>query len=123
MCRNYELDYATWHDGFCGKVLIASERQRRNGDAMATGYMHARDAAAEALMLLVAVFGAEYVLNEFFEYMDIDRQAELLHDFIRYNDVDRSEMNDDTLRTIEEQYKRAFLREWRKQARATTNTR
>ena len=55
--------------------------------------------------------------------MDIDKQAEFVHDFIRYNGVDTSEMNDDTMRTIEELYKRAALREWRKQARATTNER
>ena len=91
--------------------------------AMAVGYMHASDAAYEMLMFLVDVFGAEYVLNKFFGYMDIDKQVEFVHDFINYNDVNTSEMNDDTLRTIEEQYKRAFLREWRKQARATTNAR
>ena len=91
--------------------------------AMATGYMDAIKAAYEALAFLVNVCGAEYVLNEFFDYMDIDKQAEFVHDFIRYNGVDTSEMNDDTMRTIEELYKRAALREWRKQARATTNER
>ena len=73
---------------------------------MATGYMDAIKAAAEALLFLVDVYGAEYVLDELFDYMDADRQIELVHDFIRYNDVDKSEMNYDTLRTIEENYKR-----------------
>ena len=90
---------------------------------MATGYMDALKVIYETLMFLVDVYGAEYVLNEFFAYMDIDRQVELLHDFIRYNGVDTSEMSDETVRTIEELYKRAVLREWRKQARATTNER
>ena len=91
--------------------------------AMATGYMDAREAAYETLEFLVDVYGAKVVLNELFDYMDVDRQVEIVHDFIRYNGVDTSEMNDDTMRTIEELYKRAVLREWRKQARATTNAR
>ena len=76
------------------------------GNEMTTGYMDAIKAAAEALLFLVDVYGAEDVLNELFDYMDVDRQIELVHDFIRYNDVDTSEMNYDTLRTIEENYKR-----------------
>ena len=73
---------------------------------MATGYMDASEAAYETLMFLVAVYGAFYVLDEFFDYMDVDRQVEFVHDFIKYNDVDTSEMNDDTIRTIEEHYTR-----------------
>lgn len=76
------------------------------GNEMATGYVDASKAAYETLEFLVDVCGAEYVLNEFFDYMDVDRQVEFVHDFIRYNDVDKSEMNDDTLRTIEENYKK-----------------
>ena len=71
---------------------------------MATG-MDAREAAYETLEFLVDVYGAEYVLNEFFDYMDIDKQVEFVHDFIKYNGVDTSKMND-TMRTIEEHYKR-----------------
>lgn len=74
--------------------------------AMANGYMDASEAAYETLMVLMDVYGAEDVLNEFFDYMDVDRQVEFVHDFIRYNDVDTSELNDETLRTIEEHYKR-----------------
>ena len=73
---------------------------------MATGYIDASKAAAEALMFLVDVYGAEDVLAEFFYYMDVDRQVEFVNDFIKYNDVNTSEMNDDTIRTIEEHYNR-----------------
>ena len=73
---------------------------------MTTGYMDASEAAAEALMFLVDVYGAEDVLGEFFAYMDVDRQVEFVNDFIKYNDVNTSEMNDDTIRTIEEHYNR-----------------
>ena len=93
------------------------------GNEMATGYMDASKAAYETLEFLVDVCGEVNVLNEFFDYMDVDKQVEFVHDFIRYNDVNTSEMNDKTMRTIEEYYKRALLREWRKQARATTNAR
>ena len=74
--------------------------------AMANGYMDASEAAYETLMFLVDVCGEYDVLNEFFDYMDTDKQIEFEHDFIRYNDVDTSELNDETLRTIEEHYKR-----------------
>jgi hypothetical protein len=82
----------------------ASENQTL--DEMATSYMHASDAAYDTLMCLVDVYGAEDVLKEFFDYMDTDKQIEFVHDFIRYNDVDTSEMNDETLRTINEHYDR-----------------
>lgn len=82
----------------------ASENQTL--DEMVTSYMNASDAAYETLMFLVDVCGAEDVLNEFFDYMDVDRQVEFVHDFIKYHDVDTSEMNDDTVRTIQEHYKR-----------------
>ena len=36
------------------------------GNEMTTGYMDASEAAAEALMFLVDVYGAEDVLGEFF---------------------------------------------------------
>lgn len=75
-------------------------------DEMATSYMHSSDAAYETLMFLEDVCGAEDVLNEFFDYMDTDKQVEFVHDFIRYNDVDTSELSDETVRTIEEHYKR-----------------
>lgn len=75
-------------------------------DEMVTSYMNASDAAYETLEFLVDVYGVEDVLNEFFDYMDTDKQVEFVHDFIRYNDVDTSEMNDKTLRTINEHYKR-----------------
>ena len=73
---------------------------------MATGYMGASEAAYETLEFLVNACGEVDVLNVFFDYMDVDRQVEFVHDFIKYHDVDTSEMNDDTLRTIEEHYKR-----------------
>ena len=95
---------------FCGTLPIASEGNDEREIAMATGYMDASEAAAEALLFLVEflvdVYGAADVLDEFFDYMDVDKRVEFVHDFIRYNDVDTSEMNDDTLRTIEEHYKR-----------------
>lgn len=75
-------------------------------DEMATSYMHTSGAAYETLMFLVAVCGEYDVLNEFFDYMDTDKQVEFVHDFIRYNDIDTSEMNDDTIRTINEHYKK-----------------
>ena len=76
------------------------------GNEMTTGYMDAIKAAAEVLLFLVDVCGPEAVLNEFFDYMDTDKQVEFVHDFIKYHDVDTSEMNDDTIRTIEDHYNR-----------------
>ena len=73
---------------------------------MATGYMDTYSAAYETLMFLVDVCGSENVLNEFFDYMDIDTQVAFVHVFIKYNDVNTSEMNDDTIRTINEHYNR-----------------
>lgn len=73
---------------------------------MTTSFMDASEAAYETLEFLVDVCGEVDVLNEVFDYMDVDRQVEFVHDFIRYNDVDTSELNDETLRTIEEHYKR-----------------
>lgn len=64
------------------------------------------DAAYETLEFLVDVYGEITVLNEFFDYMDVDRKVEFVHDFIRYNDVNTSELNDETLRTINEHYNR-----------------
>ena len=64
------------------------------------------DAAYETLEFLVDVYGEITVLNEFFDYMDVDRKVEFVHDFIRYNDVDTSELSDETLRTINEHYNR-----------------
>ena len=75
-------------------------------DEMVTSYMNASDAAYETLEFLVDVYGAEDVLNEFFDYMNTDKQVEFVHDFIRYNDVDTSELSDETLRTINEHYNR-----------------
>lgn len=74
--------------------------------AMANSYMDASEAAYETLMFLVDVCGEYDVLNEFFDYMDVDKQVEFVHDFIRCNDVDTSELSDETLRTINEHYKR-----------------
>ena len=62
------------------------------------------DAAYETLEFLVDVYGEVTVLTELFDYMDVDRKVELVHDFIRYNDVNTSELNDETLRTINEHY-------------------
>ena len=73
---------------------------------MTTGYMDASDAAYDTLAFLVDVCGTEDVLYEFFDYMSVDKQVEFVHDFIRYKNVDMSEMNDDTMRTIEEHYKK-----------------
>ena len=64
------------------------------------------DAAYETLEFLVDVYGEITVLNEFFDYMDVDRKVEFVHDFIRFNDVDTSELSDETLRTINEHYNR-----------------
>jgi len=80
--------------------------ESRTLDEMVTSYMNASEAAYETLMFLVDVCGAEDVLNEFFDYMDTDKQIEFVHDFIRYNDVDTSELSDETLRTINEHYER-----------------
>lgn len=68
--------------------------------------MNEIDAAYETLEFLVDVYGEIAVLNEFFDYMDVDRKVEFVHDFIRYNDVDTSELSDETLRTINEHYNR-----------------
>jgi len=92
---------------FGGTLLIASEgNDGTRGNEMATGYMDASEAAYETLMFLMDMYGAEDVLNEFFDYMDVDRQVEFVHDFIRYHDVDTSEMNDDTIHNINEHYKK-----------------
>lgn len=82
----------------------ASENQTL--DEMVTSYMHSSDAAYETLAFLVDVYGAVDVLNEFFDYMDTDKQVEFVHDFIRCFDVDTSELSDETLRTINEHYNR-----------------
>jgi dsRNA-specific ribonuclease len=73
---------------------------------MATGYMDTSEAAYETLEFLVDVCGEVNVLNELFDYMNVDGQVEFVHDFIRYHDVDTSEMNDETIRTIEKHYNR-----------------
>lgn len=73
---------------------------------MATSYMDASEAAYETLEFLVDVCGEVDVLNELFDYMDVDRQVEFVHDFIKYHDVDTSEINDDTMRNINEHYKK-----------------
>lgn len=77
-------------------------------DEMVTSYMNASDAAYETLEFLVDVYGTEDVLKEFFDYMDVDRQVEFVHDFIRYNDVDTSKLSDETLRTINEHYEKHY---------------
>ena len=64
------------------------------------------DAACETLEFLVDVYGEVTVLTELFDYMDVDRKVEFVHDFIRYNDVNTSELSDETLRTINEHYNR-----------------
>ena len=64
------------------------------------------NAAYETLEFLVDVYGEVTVLTELFDYMDVDRKVEFVHDFIRYNDVDTSELSDETLRTINEHYNR-----------------
>ena len=74
------------------------------GNEMTTGYMDAREAVYDTLMFLVDVCGPEAVLNEFFGYMDIDKQVEFVHDFFRYNNIDTSELSDETMRTIQEHY-------------------
>lgn len=76
------------------------------GNEMATGYMDASEAAYETLEFLVDVCGEVAVVNELFDYMDVDRQVEFVHDFIRCNDVDTSGLSDETLRTINEHYNR-----------------
>lgn len=73
---------------------------------MTTNYMDVSEAAYETIEFLADVYGAEDVLNELFDYMNVDRQVEFVHDFIRFNDVDTSELSDETLRTIEEHYER-----------------
>lgn len=73
---------------------------------MATDYMNEIDAAYETLEFLVDVYGEITMLNELFNYTNIDKQVEFVHDFIRYNDVDTSELSDETLRTINEHYNR-----------------
>lgn len=67
--------------------------------------MNETDAAYETLEFLVDAYGEVAVLNEFFDYMDVDRKVEFVHDFIRYNDVDTSELSDETMRTINNHYK------------------
>ena len=91
--------------GFGGTLLIASEDNDGMEIQMATK-IDASDAAYETLEFLVDVCGAEAVLDEFFYYMNVDSRVEFVQDFIRYNDVDTSELNDETLRTIQEHYKR-----------------
>ena len=87
-------------------AITTNTSENQTLDEMVTSYMQASDAAYETLMFLVDVCGAEDVLNEFFDYMETDKQVEFIHDFIRYNDVDTSELSDETLRTINEHYER-----------------
>ena len=100
------MSFAVWYNAFCGKVLIASEGNDEMEIAMATGYMDASDAAYDTLAFLVDVYGVEYVLGEFCCYMNVDTQVKFVYDFIKCHDVDTSEMNDDTIRTIEDHYNR-----------------
>ena len=96
--------------GFGDILLIASEgNDGTRGNEMTTSYLDASKTAYETLLFLMDVYGAEDVLNELFDYMDVDRQVEFVHDFIRYNDVDTSELSDDTIRTINEHYKKHCL--------------
>lgn len=81
----------------------ASENQTL--DEMVTSYMNASDAAYETLEFLVDEYGAEDVLNEFFDYLDTDKQVEFVHDFIRGYYADTSGLSDETLRTINNHYK------------------
>ena len=74
-------------------------------DEMVTSYMDASEAAYETLEFLVDVYGADDVLDELFDYMDVDRQVEFVHDFIRCCDVDTSKLSDETMRTINNHYK------------------
>ena len=67
--------------------------------------MNESEAAYETLEFLVDVCGEVDVLNELFDYMDIDKQVEFVHNFIRYYDVDTSELSDETMRTINNHYK------------------
>lgn len=76
------------------------------GNEMATSYMDASEAAYKTLEFLVDVCGEVAVVNELFDYMDVDGQVEFVHDFIRCNDIDTSELSDETLRTIQEHYNR-----------------
>lgn len=73
---------------------------------MATSYMNSSEAAYEVLEFLVDVCDPDVVLNEFFDYMDVDKQVEFVHDFIRYHGIDTSGLSDETVRTIEEHYKK-----------------
>ena len=75
------------------------------GNEMATGYMDASEAAYETLMFLVDVCYEVDMLDELFDYMDVDRQVMFVHDFIIYNNVDTSELSDETLRTVNNHYK------------------
>lgn len=72
---------------------------------MTNNYIDTSDAAYEALMFLVDVCGAEDVLNEFFDYMNVDMQIEFVHDFIKYHDVDMSEMDDEFIESLNEHYR------------------
>lgn len=93
--------------GFGDILLIASEgNDGTRGIEMTTSYMDAREAAYETLEFLVDVCGEVPVLNELFDSMNVDRQVEFVHDFVKYHYVDMSEMNDETIRTIEEHYNR-----------------
>jgi hypothetical protein len=76
------------------------------GNEMASGYMDASETAYETLAFLVDVCGAVDVLNELFDYLDVDKQVEFVHDFIRCYDVDTSGLSDETLRTINEHYEK-----------------
>lgn len=73
---------------------------------MATNYRNASEAAYETLMFLEDVCDTEDVLNELFDYMNVNRQIEFVHDFIKYHYIDTSKLSDETLRTINEHYNR-----------------
>ena len=68
--------------------------------------MDASEAAYETLMFLVDVCGEADVLNELFEYMNVDRQVEFVHDFIRYNNIDTPELSDEIIDAINEHYEK-----------------
>lgn len=86
---------------------MATTKTRDNHilDEMVTSYMEASDAAYDTLIFLIDVYGAEDVLKELFEHMDIDKQVEFVHDFIRLFDVDTSGLDDECIEVLDEHYR------------------
>jgi len=77
--------------------LVNYERVKKEMEIAAAAY--------EALDYITDKKGSDIVLNELAMYLSTDDLVSFLHDFIRLFDVDTSEMNDETVESLNEHYR------------------